>query len=288
MEWEIPKHNMMEAMHNPMVPRPYLVSRTRRELPDTLTLFLEPADHQQSVRNAPGQFNMIYIFGVGEVPISISGDADQTDCLIHTVRAVGAVTEAICKLKRGDLVGVRGPFGSQWPAENVTGKDLVIVAGGIGLAPLRPVLYQVHKHRSEYGQVFLLYGARSPEELLYRQEVEQWKKRFEMNVAVTVDRASTDWQGNVGVVTTLINQARFDPANTTAMLCGPEVMMRFAVMELQKVGVGAENIFVSMERNMKCAIGFCGRCQFGPTFICKDGPILCYDRISNWFGTREV
>ncbi len=288
MEPGIPKHNMMEALYNPMVPRPYLVSRTRRELRDTLTLFLEPADHQQPFRNAPGQFNMLYIFGVGEVPVSISGDAERTNTLVHTVRAVGAVTEAMCKLKRGDLVGVRGPFGSQWHAEKVTGKDLVIVAGGIGLAPLRPVLYQVQKHRSEYGQVFLLYGARSPEELLYRKEVEQWKKRFDMNVEVTVDRASTDWQGHVGVVTTLISQARFDPVNTTAMLCGPEVMMRFAVMELQKRGVGAENIFVSMERNMKCAIGFCGRCQFGPTFICKDGPILCYDRISNWFGTREV
>jgi NAD(P)H-flavin reductase len=168
------------------------------------------------------------------------------------------------------------------------GHDVVLVAGGLGLAPLRPVLYHVLAHRQEYGQVVLLYGARTPEELLYRRQLEHWRARFDMEVLVTVDRATGTWQGSVGVVTKLIARAPFDPPETVAMLCGPEVMMRFTIMALQQRGVAEDHIFVSMERNMKCAIGLCGHCQFGPTFVCKDGPVLPYDRIKPWFGTREV
>ncbi len=279
---------MTEAILNPMLPRTYRVRSKQRELRDTFTLLLEPADGEGAPTPAPGQFNMLYVFGVGEVPISSSGDPALTKRLVHTIRAVGAVTDAMCQLKEGEMLGVRGPFGNHWRVQEAEGRDLVVVAGGLGLAPLRPVIYHIVAHREKYGKVVLLYGARGPEDLLYRREIEQWRGRFDMKVEVTVDAAASDWQGNVGVVTTLVSQARFDPSRATAMVCGPEVMMRFTIRELQKCGVAAADIFLSMERNMKCAVGFCGRCQFGPTFICKDGPVLRYDRIEHWFGKREI
>jgi NAD(P)H-flavin reductase len=278
----------MANSSDPMLPQPYTVQRLSKEMRDTYTLELAPADGTGAPPFAAGQCNMLYVFGVGEVPISMSGDPTQPQPLVHTVRAVGAVTRAICGLKRGAALGVRGPFGSAWPTAAAVGHDVVLVAGGLGLAPLRPVLYHVLAHRQEYGQVVLLYGARTPEELLYRRQLEHWRARFDMEVLVTVDRATGTWQGSVGVVTKLIARASFDPSETVAMLCGPEVMMRFTIMALQQRGVAEDHIFVSMERNMKCAIGLCGHCQFGPTFVCKDGPVLPYDRIKTWFGTREV
>jgi NAD(P)H-flavin reductase len=278
----------MANSSDPMLPQPYTVQRLSKEMRDTYTLELAPADGTGAPPFAAGQCNMLYVFGVGEVPISMSGDPTQPQPLVHTVRAVGAVTRAICSLKRGAVLGVRGPFGSAWPTAAAVGHDIVLVAGGLGLAPLRPVLYHVLAHRQEYGQVVLLYGARTPEELLYRRQLEHWRARFDMEVLVTVDRATEAWQGSVGVVTKLIARAPFDPPETVAMLCGPEVMMRFTIMALQQRGVAEDHIFVSMERNMKCAIGLCGHCQFGPTFVCKDGPVLPYDRIKPWFGTREV
>jgi NAD(P)H-flavin reductase len=271
-----------------MLPRPYGIQRVRRETWDTFTITLTPIGGGDSFSFAPGQFTMLYVFGVGEVPISISGDPALLQTLVHTIRAVGTVTRALSQLKRGDVVGVRGPFGSYWPVEEARGNDVVIVAGGIGLAPLRPVLFHLLAHRNSYGRIILLYGARTPQDLLYASELEHWRGRFDLEVEVTVDHAMDAWRGHVGVVTTFIAKAPFDPFSTVAMICGPEVMMRFTVLELQKRGVQAENIFVSMERNMKCAIGFCGHCQFGPTFICKDGPVFRYDRIQPWFGKREI
>jgi NAD(P)H-flavin reductase len=278
----------MANSSDPMLPQPYTVQRLSKEMRDTYTLELAPADGTGAPPFAAGQCNMLYVFGVGEVPISMSGDPTQPQPLVHTVRAVGAVTRAICSLKRGAVLGVRGPFGSAWPTAAAVGHDIVLVAGGLGLAPLRPVLYHVLAHRQEYGQVVLLYGARTPEELLYRRQLEHWRARFDMEVLVTVDRATGTWQGSVGVVTKLIARAPFDPSETVAMLCDPEVMMRFTIMALQQRDVAEDHIFVSMERNMKCAIGLCGHCQFGPTFVCKDGPVLPYDRIKPWFGTRAV
>jgi NAD(P)H-flavin reductase len=231
---------------------------------------------------------MLYLFGVGEVPISISGDPADRENLVHTIRAVGTVTRPMRQLKRGDILGVRGPFGSPWPVEEAKGNDVEIVAGGLGLAPLRPVRYYLLAHRERYGRIVLLYGARTPQDLLYQRSLDQWRGRSRIEVAYTVDAAATDWRGYVGVVTTLVPRARIDPAKATAMICGPEVMMRYVILELQKCGVATENIFISMERNMKCAIGFCGHCQFGPTFICKDGPVFRYDRIRPFFDLRGV
>jgi NAD(P)H-flavin reductase len=237
---------------------------------------------------------MLYVFGVGETPISISGDASwsgkggTSTVLVHTIRAVGTVIKALRTLKREDVVGVRGPFGSHWPVAQAVGRDIVIVAGGIGLAPLRPVVYYLLANRQRYGKIVLLYGTRTPQDLLYRHQLERWRGRLDLDVQVTVDSATGEWSGHVGVVTSLIPRIAFEPLSTTVMMCGPEIMMRFTVHELQKRGVGPEHIWLSMERNVQCAIGFCGHCQFGPTFICKDGPVLCYDRLQPFFGTREV
>lgn len=278
----------MAGLSNPMVPSPFRVQRVWRETYDTFTLELEPANGAGGFSFAPGQFNMLYVFGVGEVPISISGDPTKPETLVHTVRSVGTLTRAIRRLKPGDVLGVRGPFGSQWPVEEAAGSDVVIVAGGIGLAPLRPVLYYLLSNREKYGSIALVYGARTLQDLLYKRELEKWRGHFELEVEVTVDTAVDNWRGNVGVVTTLIPRARFDPLHAVAMVCGPEVMMRFTLRELETRGIGPENIFISMERNMKCAIGFCGHCQFGPVFVCKDGPVFRYDQIQAFFAKREV
>ncbi len=271
-----------------MVPQPWCVRRSWRETGDSFSFELEPGNGPRTFHFLPGQFYMLYVFGIGEVPISISGDAAKTETLVHTVRAVGATTRAMRKLKRGAQLGVRGPFGSCWPVEQAVGNDLLIVAGGIGMAPLRPVVYAALAQRQAFRRVCLLYGTRTPDDLLYAKELQQWGKRADFQLLVTVDRANQDWTGNVGVVTTLIAKAQFDPHHTSAMICGPEVMMRFTVRELQKSGMRTESIYISMERNMKCAVGFCGHCQFGPTFICKDGPIFRYDRIQHLLAIREI
>src|SRR6266536_4382326 len=257
-------------LSDPMVPHPYRVKKAKRETTDTVTVEFMPEGGGEIPPFATGQFNMLYLFGVGEIPISISGDPTKRRSLIHTTRDVGLVSKAFCMLKPGDVIGVRGPFGSHWPMERAMGKDIVVVAGGIGLAPLRSAMYQVISEREKYGKVVLLYGARTPEDILYRREVEHWRAHFDLEVYVTVDNATGKWRGSVGVVTRLIPRAPFDPLNTVAMVCGPEVMMRFTAAELQKRGVAAENMYVSMERNMKCAIGLCGHCQYGPNFVCKD------------------
>ncbi len=269
-----------------MIPEFFRVLRVQRDTHDTFTLELEPP--KNGFTFTPGQFNMLYHFGVGEVPISICGDPAIHDKLTHTIRAVGTVTKSMQKMKKGEMLGVRGPFGSHWPVEELVGNDIVIVAGGIGLPPLRPSIYYILANREKYGKVVLLYGTRTPNDILYRKELEQWRARFDMEVHVTVDRAAVDWKGNVGVVTTLIQRYHFDSFNTVAMIVGPEIMMRFTIQELQKRGVVPENIFISMERNMKCGIGFCGHCQCGPTFICKDGPVYPFKAIKDILVKREI
>lgn len=277
-----------DAAQDPMVPLLFRVHRVQQETHDTFTLELKSTNGAGGLPFAAGQFNMLYLFGTGEVPISISGDPNQAKTLIHTMRSVGMVTKAMRRLKRGDMLGVRGPFGTYWPVEEAAGSDVVIVAGGIGLAPLRPDLYDVLAHRQNFGKVIVLYGARTPADILYRRELEQWRSRFDLEVFVTVDRALSGWRGNVGVVTTLMSRVVFDSFSTVAMVCGPELMMRFTILELQKRGIGIDSIYVSIERNMKCGIGMCGHCQYGPTFICKDGPVFRYDRIKGLFGKREI
>jgi NAD(P)H-flavin reductase len=272
----------------PMVPQPFRVKRLRRETDDTRTLELLPANGAARSPFTAGQFNMLYVFGTGEVPMSISGDPDDRDLLVHTTRQVGIVSSAICGLKRGDMVGVRGPFGNHWPIEEAAGKDVLIIAGGLGLAPLRPAIYQILSNRSQYGNVTLLYGTRSPRDILYNRELERWRSRLDLQVEITVDRAPTTWRGKVGVVTSLISKISYIPGQIIAMVCGPEVMMRFTARALESIGVEMKQVYISMERNMKCAVGFCGHCQFGPQFICKEGPIFRYDKIAQFVTIREL
>lgn len=280
---------MMTKASDPMVPVPYRIQRMRRELSDTFTVDLAPADGSSKKMFLPGQFNMLYVFGVGEVPISISGDPNSDlPLLIHTVRSVGPVTAAMANLSRGDSLGVRGPFGSVWPVADVEGADVVIIAGGIGLAPLRPAIYHVLANRNKYGEVCIYYGARTPHDILFLNELQKWRGRFDLTVDVTVDCATRDWAGKVGVVTNLVANGHFDPFETVALVCGPEVMMRYTVKTLNQRGVSDDRIYLSSERNMKCAVGFCGHCQFGPYFVCKDGPVFRFDHIEHLFEIREL
>ncbi len=283
-----PRYGLTETA-NPLMPAFFTVARRRRETQDTWTLSLE-APPGFPFGFLPGQFNMLYVPGVGEVPISISGDPARPLPAVHTVRAVGHVTRALTALRPGDPVGLRGPFGRGWPIEAAEGKDVVIVGGGIGLAPLRPLIYHILRHRDKFGNVVILYGARTPQDLLYRRELEQWRGRFDVECLVTVDRGDETWRGHVGVVTTLFRQAEtfFTPANTVGFICGPGIMMRFTVREFQQRGVPDDRVYISMERNMKCGVGLCGHCQFGPKFICKDGPVFSYADIGELFETREL
>jgi NAD(P)H-flavin reductase len=269
-------------------PVAYRVLERGQETHDTWTLRLAPpAGAAVNGGFAPGQFAMLYAFGAGEAPISISA-IEEGGILVHTVREVGAVTRALCAADAGDVLGVRGPFGTEWPVPEAEGRDVVLVAGGIGLAPLRPVIHALLARRERYGDVSILYGGRTPQELLYVAEVERWRGRFDVTVEVIVDAGDRDWHGRVGVVTRLIPRATFDPANTVAMMCGPEVMMRFAAAALGDAGVPDESMWLSMERSMECAEGHCGHCQLGPLFICKDGPVLRCDVVEPLMRVAEL
>ncbi len=287
----VPPTDMLHMpMADPMAPRIARVRRRRRDAPQVFTLDIEEqetgADGPMSF--TPGQFNMLTVFGVGEVPISMSGDPAKAGPVIHTIRAVGPVSNALAALRPGDPVGLRGPFGAGWPMDEAVGKDVIVVAGGLGLAPLRPALYRLFAERERYGEIVLLYGTRSPDDILFRRELERWRARLDIDIEVTVDHAVSDWHGHVGVVTTLIPRATFDPAQSVAFVCGPEVMMRFGINALRDAGVAEEAIHLSMERNMKCAIGLCGHCQFGTTFVCRDGPVFRYDRVRDLLALKEI
>lgn len=274
---------------DPMIPRRYRVLRAWSEIDDVISMELSPLDGPP-VPFKPGQFNMIYSFGVGEAAISISGDMGDPARLIHTTRAVGAVSSAITGLCAGDMVGIRGPFGSHWPIEEQAGRQIVFVAGGLGLPPLRPAIYHVLQNRPDYEGLTLVYGARSPDTLIYPNELKEWKSRFDTEVEVTVDHAPQGWTGRVGVVTTCLDRALagVETANVSAFVCGPEIMMRFTVLSLITAGVAQDRIWVSLERNMKCAIGFCGHCQYGPDFVCRDGPVFRYDKVAKRLGLKEI
>jgi NAD(P)H-flavin reductase len=279
----------MRPARDPMLPSTYRIVDKQQELADTWTLSLESAgrDGNGAVGEfKPGQFSMLYAFGTGEVPISISrvgGDG----ALVHTVRAVGAATQAICAAEPGQELGVRGPFGSEWPLAEAKGGDVVVVTGGIGLAPLRPAIDHLLANRDDYGAVTLLYGARTPDEMLYEGELAAWREGG-IDVETTVDSAPAGWDGRVGLVTKLIPGAEFAGERTTALVCGPEVMMRFVAVALVERSVARERIHVSLERNMKCAIGHCGHCQLAHQFVCKDGPVFPLALVEPLLGVPEL
>ncbi|HEU5158402.1 MAG TPA: FAD/NAD(P)-binding protein [Streptosporangiaceae bacterium] len=280
-----PRPTMTPAEMPPtMVPTPYRVVDRREETYDTVTLTLEPVAAPIPAYR-PGQFTMLYAFGVGEVPISISGGDGGT--LVQTLRAVGAVTRALCAAEPGATIGVRGPFGTEWDVPSAAGRDVIIVAGGIGLAPLRPVVLAALADRSRFRRVGVLIGARTPRDLLFTDQFAGWRARG-AEVAVTVDQADTEWLGDVGLVTALVDHAEFDPGGAAAFVCGPEVMMRFTARSLRRRGVAADRIRVSLERNMKCGVGLCGHCQLGPLLLCRDGPVRSYADIADLIVVKEL
>lgn len=271
-----------QAAANPWQIHSATIESIQTEMAGVATYDLKIRDPQLAAnyRFAPGQFNMLYLPGAGEIAISVSDDPAKTESIAHTIRVAGNVTGTLASMTVGQTIGLRGPFGTSWPIANCVGRDIVLVAGGIGLAPLRPVIYTMLKHRRQFGRLNLLYGARSPDTLLYERELESWIDQG-MNVQTTVDRSVPSWQGNVGVVTMLLDQlTTFDTDNAVLMCCGPEVMMRFTIMSALSRGWTPEQIWLSMERNMQCAVGLCGHCQLGPAFVCKDGPVFRYDKIA--------
>ncbi len=274
------------ALADPMVPHQAVVRAIKTETYGISTFSLEYADSNLPVGFVPGQFNMIYLPGFGEVAISICSDPNSPRVMDHTIRYAGSVTRALGRLRVGDTVGMRGPYGNPWPMQLAEGKDLMIVSGGIGLAPLRPVILEVLHRRKSFGRVLLLYGGRTPQDLLYTDEFEKWQEGgIEMNVSV--DRADENWRGQVGVIPMAFYRIRLDHRNTMVFSCGPEIMMRFVIYEAMARRIPKEAIYVSMERNMKCAIGFCGHCQLGPVFICKQGPVFRFSAIEPFFGKEE-
>jgi len=268
----------------PMRPVMHRVVRRRQDLDDTVTLWLEPIAEAVGLA-AAGQFNMLWAFGIGEAPISLAGSDDGL--LVHTVRAVGAVTIALCSASEGTEIGVRGPFGTGWGQAEAEGRDVVVVAGGLGLAPVRPLVMDILSRRDRFGRTSLLVGARSPDTLLYHDELTRLAADGSIEVDITVDTAPPSWPGHVGVVTNLINGAADLSPEAAAFVCGPEVMMRFTARALIDQGLAPEAIAVSLERNMHCAIGHCGHCQLGSTFICKHGPVLPWPRVEPLIAVRE-
>ena len=276
------------AAAEPMLPVPYRVASRTTETHDSVTLTLEPAGPPLPPFQ-PGQFTMLAVPGIGEVAISVSGDPAARDGrLVHTVRAVGAVTRALCEAPPGRVIGVRGPFGTTWDLPSATGRDLIIVAGGVGLAPLRPALLGALAARRSYRRVCLVAGARKPSEFLFRGELDAWSGRKDLEVELTIDQPATGWDGQVGFVTEPLARLRLDPGRTTAFLCGPEAMIRFSAQVLLRRGVAAADIRVSLERDMKCGVGLCGHCQLGPILVCRDGPVVGYPLAGPLLRVREL
>ncbi len=278
---------MTAAGDDPRVPLVARVMHARKEMADVVSLDLALEKEAARLSFEPGQFAMLYAFGVGEAAISFSGDPQCSDRITHTIRAAGATSAALASLGPGGALGLRGPFGRGWPMEEAHGRDLVIMAGGLGLAPLRPAILAAMRPPRAVKRIFLIYGARSPDLILYRDEIAEWADRG-VQVLTTVDAAAPSWTGDVGLVTALAPRASFDPGNAVAFICGPEVMMRFSADALVDLGLPASRIWLSLERNMKCATGHCGHCQFGADFVCKTGPVFRFDAIRPRLFVREI
>jgi NAD(P)H-flavin reductase len=270
------------------MPVPARILEVRTENFNTRTFKMQFVDEEirRRYRFTPGQFNMVYLPGVGEAAFSMSSHPDRTDTLDHTIRTVGSVTRAMERLNQGGLVGLRGPFGKGWPLELLRGKDVVIIAGGIGIAPLRPVIYWLLDHRDWSGRVVLLYGCRTPEDRVFAPELEQWEREGAIEVLVTVDNATQDWVGPVGVVTHLVQRIKVSATRTVVLVCGPKILNRVAAWNFLQIHVPPDQVYVSLERNMNCGFARCGHCQFGARFVCTDGPVFCFAEIADIF-TRE-
>jgi NAD(P)H-flavin reductase len=279
-----------QTVLNPWQSHPAVIESITPEVAGVATfqLRLQSENQAASYRFRPGQFNMLWIPGAGEVAISLSADPDACGPLAHTIRAAGNVTKVLFRQARGSVIGLRGPYGTPWPLDGAVGTHVVLIAGGIGLAPLRPAILAFLAERERYASLTLLCGARSPDTLLYSSERGDWVRRG-MKVLTTVDRADSNWKGSVGVVTLLLDRLSLpDPHRTTVFMCGPEIMMRFCAQGALERGIPVENLWLSAERNMQCAVGLCGHCQWGPAFVCKEGPVFRYDRIAPFLNVEGL
>jgi len=283
-----PQHMAVNTL-NPMLPYWAEIIRIQPEAPGISTYWLRFLDSavRQGFSFRPGQFNMVQVPGYGEAAISISSDPADRELIGHTIRHTGNVTQAISRMKVGDVLGVRGPFGTHWPIEQHPGADLVLGTGGIGLPPLRPVIYHIIRHRHDFGRVVLLYGARTPRDLQFQREFAEWEKGG-IETMITVDRADESWQGLVGVVPILFYHLRVDPRKSVVLTCGPEIMIRFVVFEALARRIPSNRIYVSLERNMRCGLGMCGHCQLGPYFVCKDGPVFNFELLEPYVNLENL
>jgi NAD(P)H-flavin reductase len=272
---------------NAMIPRPFEIVAKRRETHDVTTLMVEPADGHSCFGFAPAQIGMIGVPGIGEVPISFSNHPDSSRCLSVTIRAVGAITTAITAAEVGEVITVRGPFGTTWPIEETFGRDVLFIAGGLGLAPLRSAIFAVAESTSR-GSIGIVYGAKTQHDMLFRGDLEIWNELDGVQVHLTVDEGDEGWKGEIGLVTGLFDPALDRLTDPLAIMCGPDVMMVNACRDLTERGIPATDIWMTMERNMKCGIGLCGHCQFGPLFVCKDGPVFRYDQVSELYTVKEA
>lgn len=273
---------------NPHVPWEAEVVERIQESPTIFTLRLRLVDENacKVYRFAPGQFNMVYLYGVGEVPISIASDPQDTNLLGHTIRAVGRVTEGLSRLGVGERLGLRGPYGRGWPLAEAEGKDIVVVTGGLGCAPVVAVINYIIMRRERFGRLTVIQGVKHAEELIWRERYAYWNTLPDTQVLLAADHGGPLWPWHVGLVTEVFDQIEMTPQRTVAMMCGPEGMMRAAVRNLTERGLAEDSIYLSMERNMQCAIGQCGHCQFGASFICRQGPVFAYSRIKELLGVR--
>jgi NAD(P)H-flavin reductase len=272
--------------HNPYLIHPAMIVERKQESTDILTFRLQLTDpaHQEAFRFEAGQFNMLYVFGVGEVAISIVSDPDKPDFLDHTIRIVGRVTQVLGNMQIGETLGIRGPFGKGWPMREGKGKDILVVTGGLGCAPVVGAIEYIFRRREEYGNLTILHGVKTPHDLLYRERYDVWRHQPNAKVLLTSDEPGKTWHSHVGVVTELFDELQLEPDNTLVMMCGPEIMMRVACNVLTHKGLRPDSMYVSLERHMECGIGLCGHCQLGPFFLCKDGPVMRLDRVMPFLG----
>lgn len=273
---------------NPYLPHEALIVERIQESPSIFTLrlkFTDPEVHTQ-YSFQPGQFNMVYMHGVGEVAISIVSDPQDDSLYDHTIRAVGRVTRGLAKLQQGERVGVRGPYGRGWPMGGAEGRDVLIVTGGLGCAPVVAVINYVLRRRSRFGRLMIMQGVKHSDDLLWQQRYQEWARMPDTHVLVAADAAGKQWPWRIGRVTDHFDELGIDPRHTVAMMCGPEGMMRAATEQLVRRGVAETDVYLSMERNMQCAVGHCGHCQYGGHFVCKDGPVFSYAQIKPLFGVK--
>ncbi len=274
-------------MFDPHIPHVAVIDKRTQESPTIFTLRLQ---YDWEVKEAyefdPGQFNMVTLFGVGEIPISIVNDPLDNHFFDHTIRVVGRVSKGLSELQPGDRVGIRGPFGRGWPLARMKGKDILLITGGLGCAPLVSVIRYILRRREYYGRIHILQGVKHSDDLIWREQYDEWEKLHNVEILLAADVAGKGWKGQQGMVTELISQITLRPQRTVAMLCGPELMMLSAIANLRDMGLADGSIWFSMERNMQCGIGQCGHCQIGPHYACQDGPVFCYSDLADFLGAK--